>query len=304
MEAWTNGFINKVPTNFQTCSELLYANKDYDASLLTEQDHREIKERIDRGELKKYEYNWLLEKKQTKSWESFSIDEKQAFNFYNWLCMKNKAKYILEGYQKEVAPKIVKVHAVQLPIKEDNGKGDEIVGYIDLIADIKIGDRVVTAILDHKSSSRPYDWDAPLKSPQLALYKHMKAAEYNATHVGFIVIEKNLAADRIKICNSCNHNGSESRAKTCDNKIDGKRCIGEWNEIKTPRAKFQVLVCEMSDQYENMVIESIDETVDAIEKKVFPKNLSACHDWYGSDCPYLKYCLSSGKNMKGLKENL
>lgn len=300
VNSWTNGFINKEPIYIPTCTKLLYANKDYDANILTPEDYDEIDERLEKGEATRFDFNELVAKKKQTSWNSFSDSEKAYFNLINWICMKRKAKYILDGYVEKVLPKIIRVLSIQEPIKVDNGAGDELNGFIDLVAELE-GHGVV--ILDHKTSARAYDWDAPSKSVQLALYKHLKGPDFNTEKVGFIVMHKNLDHKRVKICSKCNHDGTASRAKTCDKEIDNKRCHGDWNETSKPEAVFQILIQNMSSEFEKTTIDNVDTVTQAVNTGIFPRNMDKCYDNYGSECPYLKFCHGGEKNMKGLCQN-
>jgi hypothetical protein len=306
LKCWTNGVINKAPIYIPTTTKLLYANKDYESSLLTPSDYEEIAKRIASGEIKQFKFSELVIKKKEESWDKLTDDEKSFFNLHNWLCMKNKAKYIIEGYKTKILPKITKVHCVQKEIKADNGSGDELSGFIDFIADVEGHG---TVILDNKSSARDYEWDSPSKSTQLALYVHMEGDNYNTRKAGFIVMKKNLNYNRVKTCKECNHIGKSSH-KTCDNMIDppmtgpgtGKayRCNGDWAEVVTPEAEFQVIIQDMPKQFETMTIENIDVVTQAIGTGIFPKNTDRCRDHFGGNCPYLDLCMSGGKTMKGL----
>lgn len=297
LKGWTNALINKKPVYVPTSDRLVYANKDYNPNILTEEDYAEINQRVESGELTSQDITRLIEQKKTKSWDSLSSKEKSYYNFVNWLCMKRKAWFMIESYKKKVMPKITKVHAVQKQIAADNGMGDELTGYIDLIADVE---GYGTVILDNKTSAREYAWDSPSKSPQLALYSHMEGPNYNTTKVGFIVMLKELNDNKIKTCKSCGHIGKGSH-KTCDNTVNTKRCGGEWVEVTNYEADIQILIQEVSTQFETMTIDNFDEVTNAINNNVFPRNLNSCHNTYGSDCPYLKYCMSGCKNEKGLE---
>ena len=100
-KAWTNGFINKSPIYIPTCPDLLYANKDYDANLLSEKDYADVKERVKEGTLQDIQLGYLIVKKKDKSWDSFTKEEKMYYNYTHWLCMRNKAHYIIDGYKKD-----------------------------------------------------------------------------------------------------------------------------------------------------------------------------------------------------------
>lgn len=292
LKGWTNGLINKIPVYLPTSEKLLYAVKDYNPDLLTKEDNEDVDNRIKEGTIQSFDHKELAAKKA----KNLSLEEKKFFNYINWLCMKNKARYMLEGYEKEVLPRIKKVHAIQKEIKSDNGAGDSLNGFIDLIADI---DDHGTVILDHKTSAMHYEPDQAAKSSQLALYLNMEGANYNTRLVGFIVMKKQLAMNRTKVCKSCGHVGEGSH-KTCNNTINGKRCGGEWSETVSPKAEFQVIINEMPTHFEEMTMNNIDDVASAIKQEVFPRNLSACDLQFGSPCIYRNLCHNG--SMHGLVE--
>lgn len=297
LKSWSNGIINKQPIYIPTSTQVLYANKDYEPSILTQKDYDAIAERITKGEVKKFSYEDLLAKKKQTSWDSFTDDEKSYYNLVNWYCMASKAKYMIQAYKDKVLPLITKVHCVQKEIKVDNGNGDDLSGFIDLIADVEGHG---TVILDNKTSARDYEWDSPSKSSQLSLYVHMEGTNYNTQKGGFLVMKKNLNYNKVKTCKECGHVGKGSH-KTCDNIIDAVkpyRCNGEWTEVSNPEAEVQVLIQEIPKRMELDTIENIDLVTKAINTQIFPKNTNTCENYFGSKCTYFDYCKSGKK--KGL----
>lgn len=297
IKGWTYGLINKVAVYIPTSSKVLYADKDFDITLLTQADRQDISERIKKGDLQDLSFEDIAGRKKSEGWESLTEEEKSFYNIYAWHSMKNKAKYMIDGYREKILPRIKKVHEVQHEIKADNGAGDDLTGFIDLIAEI---DDHGVVILDNKTSARDYEWDSAMKSPQLALYLHMVGEQYNTRKVGFIVTKKNLAKNKVKTCSKCGNDGSKSRAKTCDAIINDDRCHGEWTETTSPEAEFQVIVQDMPKRFEELAIEAIDDVTKAVNLGVFPRNLSSCFDTYGGKCPFLSLC-HKGK-MDGLVE--
>lgn len=294
---WTQAQINKVDTFLPTATNIIYANKDFDASLLTQEDYAEVDRRVKSGEVKTFVYEDLAKKKKNMSWDKMSEDEKKYYNLMNWLVMKNKAKYFIDAYEKQVIPKIKKVHKIQHPISISNGE-DEVTGFIDIVAEIEDYEGLV--IIDNKTSSREYDWDAVQKSPQLALYQYA-AEEFNSQYAGFVVMIKNLEKNKVKICTKCGNDGSKSRAKTCDAEVGTTRCHGEWKETTKPEAKIQIIINKIDTQFKELVIENFDEVTKAVKAEVFPMNLERCYDHFGGSCDYVKYCRSN-KCMVGLSK--
>jgi hypothetical protein len=294
LKGWTNGLINKNPVYLPTSEKIVYAAKDFDINLLTKDDYQEIDKRVKEGSLGNFTVEEVLAEKQSTGFDKLTVEYKRFFNFLNWLVMKNKAKYMIDGYREEILPRIKKVHAVQKPINADNGNGGTLSGFIDLIADI---DDHGPVVLDNKTSAREYEWDSARNSPQLGLYLHMEGPVYNTRKVGFIVTLKNL--ERTKVCSTCGHKGKGSH-KTCDNVINDKRCGGEWTN--SYKAAFQVIVNEMDVQFEEMSVEAIDDVAKGVAAQVFVRNTESCFDWYGNPCPYVNFCHKG--NKKGLVEEV
>lgn len=293
--------INNVSTFLPTSVHLVYAEADYDEELLTEEDIKEITGKIIELELNVPQaslfdvYQELRKKKKDKGFINLDNDEKVFYNLMNWYSLKNKGLLMLKAYRKKVLPKIEKVRAVQKYVALQNNEGDSIIGYVDLVADIK---DVGTVILDNKTSSMEYEENAVLTSPQLSLYTHILEQEYNTRKAGYIVLRKSVIKNRKKVCTKCKHDGSGSRAKTCDNTINGKRCGGEWNETIDPDIHIQFLVDEIPSKTEEIVINNFDEVNNAIKAGIFTRNFNSCHNTYGGPCPYLGLCFKD--NMNGL----
>ncbi len=105
--------------------------------------------------------------------------------------MKYKGLKMLEAYNTELLPEIKKVIEIQKEISlvgdSQNGKTeDSIVGFIDLVAEIEHEGQIVTAILDNKSTSRPYPKNCVETKEQTALYTYATGIEY----AGFLTINK------------------------------------------------------------------------------------------------------------------
>jgi hypothetical protein len=194
-----------------------------------------------------------------------------------------KAKLMIEAYKREVMPKLRRVASSQESVRWTDENGNDFVGVLDLKGDVGFGEMPI----DNKTSSRPYAQDAVEKSTQLAIYSkvtgHSKAA--------FIVMDKTIRKNRIKICEECGHDGTGGRHKTCDNVWDTNgRCGGAWTETIRPEASIQIIVGDVSPRLQEIVMEALSDTAQAIKAGHFPRNLNACDNQYGRPCPYREYC--------------
>lgn len=212
--------------------------------------------------------------------------------------LQAKAALMIEAYRKQVLPKL-KVVTSQESVRWTDEHGNDFVGVLDLKGDIGHG----VMPIDNKTASRPYEQDAVGKSTQLAIYSsvtgHSKAA--------FIVMDKTIRKNRIKICEECGHDGTGGRHKTCDNVPDSiGRCGGAWTETIQPEANIQIIVGDVNPRLQAMAREALSETAQAIKSNYFPRNLNACDNQYGRPCPYRNYCWkddASGLRLEPTKEN-
>lgn len=289
---FTYSYINEEKTYVPTYQDLVYQTGDFDADLLTQDDYNFIEENakqeiIERSTDYLEVYNSLKKRKSESGFDSLSIKEKKLFNLMNWLVLQHKGILMLDAYKRKVLPKLNKVYKVQYKISMSNEVGDEIVGYVDLIADVK---DVGICILDNKTSSMEYDKDSVLTSSQLSLYMHILEEEYKTRKAGYIVMRKSIIKNRKKICSKCGHDGSGKAHKTCDATINGKRCHGEWNETIDPDVHIQFIIDEIPKQTESIVLENIEATNEAIKTGNFTRNFNSCHNHFGSRCPYFQKC--------------
>jgi hypothetical protein len=300
IKAFTYAKINEVDTYVPTSQNVVYANTDFDLDLLSEDDHTYVKELFAKGTIKGPEdyleyYNSLREKKQSSGFDNFTVNEKKFYNVMNWLSLKQKGLLMLIAYEKKVLPKIEKVHAVQKYVSLENADGDKVIGYVDLIADVK---GIGTVILDNKTSAREYEEDSVLTSGQLSLYVHMLEEEYKTRYAGYIVMRKTIIKNRKKICKTCGYDGSGSRHKTCNNEVEGKRCGGDWAETISPDVFIQFITDEVPIETENIVLENFDNINEVIKAGNFTRNLNSCENYYGGKCPYFNLCYKG--SMHGL----
>lgn len=291
---FTNSTINKIDRYIPTYLEIVYSSTDFDADLITDEDRAFIGEKS--GQPHVDEAIAQIRAKRNKSGlNSLTDKEKLVFNLANWCSLKQKGLLMLEAYKKKVLPKIKKVLSVQKKVVLGNADGDEIIGYVDLVAEVE--DHGVV-ILDNKTSAMDYEEDSVIISPQLSLYTHILEEEYNTRKAGYIVMKKAIAKNKTKVCRSCGYDGSEGRHATCSNTIDGKRCGGEYEIKIKPEVFIQFIVDEIPEQTEEIVLENYDVINDGIKKGIFHRNFNSCQNWYGGYCPYMNLCYRG--DAKGL----
>lgn len=209
------------------------------------------------------------------------------YDYQCWASLRIKGRMLIEKYIEEILPRISKVHEVQ---RELEGRR----GFVDVVAEFD-GEKV---LIDHKTASRPYMYNATASDTQLCLYAHHLGLD----KIGFIVLNKRINRNSVKICKKCKYNGTHVRHKTCPQEVDGKRCHGTWEETTAPEAKIQVIIDRVPEAYQSLTMQSIGEVEHGIQQKVFPANLNACDKMYGKPCPYKEYCLY-GKT-EGLKKEI
>lgn len=287
---WRFQDVNGTRVYLPTHAELVYAKSDFDKDLLNEEDCLKI-ERTKEAILS------LVSKREEKGFESLSKEEKIITNQAFWFCLQKKGHYMLEAFKKKVMPRLTNVLSTQESISIKNDDGDEVIGYIDLVSEVKGYDSPV--ILDIKTSAMRYDEDdAVIFSPQLSLYMHAVGEKYNTRLAGFIVLNKQLLKNKVKTCKVCKYVAeSGSRHKTCSNEIPGGhgqpptiRCNSEWDEVIDPEVYVQFLVEEIPLATEELVLNNISDINTAISTGNYTANLSSCLNSFGSKCEFLNLC--------------
>lgn len=294
--------INGVETDLQTSENVLYAKADYDVDLLSANDVETLKEEATRSGLSGYTDHLSAFKEIRKKREesTLSLEETRYYNLSNWLCLRQKGLLMLEAYKTKVFPRLLKVHEIQKEIKLENENGDIVVGFVDLIADVE-GEG--TVVLDNKTAGRPYAPDSVKTSEQLSLYLHAVEQQYKTRKAGYIVLLKNVAKNKKKICQLCGDDGSSTSHTTCSVITDGKRCKGSFAITIRPEINVQFIVDEISERKEAEIIAAADLANDQINSGIFEKNENQCHNWYGQRCPYFNLCHGNSMNNLIKKED-
>jgi hypothetical protein len=162
-DAWTWGEINSVTVNLSEPGVIKYSKADYDESILTDDDKKDLETR---GE-----------------------DP-------SWISLKRKGFMILEAYRDQILPRIKEVKFVQKDIKLENDSGDSFIGFVDFCAVWEDGR---TIIFDNKTSSIKYADDSAGISEQLATYFEATKEELKVDAVGFIVIPKKMRKQKLPL---------------------------------------------------------------------------------------------------------
>lgn len=189
-----------------------------------------------------------------------SLDGKSV-KYQSWASLQKKGEMLIEAYYRDFFPQIKKVLAVQKYFAMPNGVGDEIIGFADVILELKDGRIVVP---DHKTSSSNLKQVVENESykKQFHLYYEAFKDQYPIDAIGPIVLEKKIRA-------------------------------------KEPRARVSYQFDAPSEQIVDETIEEFDQVLYDIKQGKFPCASPNC-DAYGQQCCYKKYCKSGGANMTGL----
>lgn len=207
-----------------------------------------------------------------------------------WISLHHKANLFLQAYYKDVLPQIKKVLIVQEPVSIKNVEGDEITGFLDLIAELENGK---TYLLDNKTTSMKYTPESAQESQQLALYHYIMKDTYKLDGVGYIVMNKKINKNKVKICKECGVKNKSSHV-TCNefNSQDGslakvKRCKGEFSITMSPSVDIQIILSKLNEGLEEKTIEEFDKINTLISNAVFDKKHNP-NGKYGP-CAYSSY---------------
>lgn len=297
---WRFQEVNGKETYIPESIDIVYAKTDFDKDLIDQSKLEMFKVTMD-------QITQAIDHKEDKGYENIPDEIKRLANIGYWLTLHTKGLLMIEAYRETILPKIVRVISIQEKIELENEEGDGVIGFIDVIAEFIDHGNVVT---DNKTSARDYELDSVKYSPQLTLYVNAVGQKYNTRKAGFIVMSKQISKNKKKVCKTCSHDGSDSRAKTCDQEtlqtVESKkgpvekmvRCNGEWNETLRPKARVQLIIDEIPEAAESLVMENIADINNAIKTGLFTKTLSRCTDSFGKDCEFIRLCYEN--KMDGL----
>lgn len=165
--------------------DIEYFKSDIDLSILDENQIESLKKfdpEVEDHETFIEECFAIIKKK-----EKLSEEDQKLYNRIAWECLYSKGLMLIEAYNNDIMPQIHTVFEIQKKIELTDDNGNTVIGYIDAIVSfIDAPDRKV--ILDNKTSSKAYDADSVLESPQLATYCEAEQIEYGA----YAVVEKTI----------------------------------------------------------------------------------------------------------------
>jgi hypothetical protein len=262
-DKWSYQEINGVNEDLARSTNVVYYNGDFDVDVLNDDDifiiFKELENlgyEFDHKNLEKL-HNELTQAKRDKV---FGDDEKKIFNFISWYSLFKKGEMILEAYKEQILPRIKRVISIQKYFSVKNEVEDELIGFIDMIAEWEDG-RIIR--FDHKTSSTKYKDESVKESEQLATYTIATEDQHKEKTAGFIVFLKTI------------------------------------RKKKLPRVQIQVIIDEVPIELENKVLDQYDEACQNIKNGVYNANLQSCEDERGFKCAYYKLCHQNG-DMDGL----
>lgn len=265
----------------------VYAASDFDPDLLNSEDLKFLSAKIIEMGLLEINPVDLYERcksaKAQKAYRTFSIKEHKYYNLCNWMSLRRKGHLMLVANREKVLPLITKVIGTQVEINLANDEGDSVIGYADVVCKWK--GYTEDLVMDYKTSARAYEENAVLVSAQLALY----GKALGIKRAGFIVFKKQVLKNRTKICSACSHTGTGSRASTCDNEVNGKRCKGAWIEKITPEIDVQIIIDRIPERTTEIISENIEMVNRGVRAGIFTRNLDNCVKPYGR-CAYYNLC--------------
>lgn len=264
-DKWTTQEINSVKTPLADDPNVIFFNGDFDIGVLLDEDSFIIFEHLknlgfefDSQNLDQIHKELCTSKREKR----FTADEKVIFNYLAWYSLLRKGEMILNAYYTQVLPRIVRVISMQKYFSIRNDVDDELIGFIDMIAEFLCDDGVVRVIrFDHKTSALKYEDDSVKESEQLATYTIATEEEWPQKTAAFIVMEKKIRK-------------------------------------KDPRVRITVIIDEIPQALEDKVLEQYDNACEKIKAGEFPANLESCVDAKGFRCSYYKLCHES--SMDGL----
>jgi hypothetical protein len=294
---WKEQEINGELTELADTTKVQYLGSDFDAELFSESDNELIAKSTVFATAKELYEN-------LKGREDLTEEEKQQWNYINWLSLYKKGSFLVNKFMEFVDENVEEVLQTQVSIELEhhevythiNDLGEEVetrdavIGQGDFI--VKLRNHAYPVILDLKTSTKFYDRNSVKESKQLALYLLYFREHYpGMTKAGFVVLNKAIKKNREKICTVCGHDDSGTNNKTCTNKVEGKRCNGAYTNKIYPEATMQFIVDEVPEAMIESVVEGFNSTRDRIKAKEFTKNLDACVRFNGKiKCAFYDYC--------------
>jgi hypothetical protein len=229
-----------------------------------------------------------------------TLEEERFLHYATVLSMLRKGYLMLDSFYANILPKITRVVSTQTKVDIQDGAGNEITGYIDLLCNMEgyelSNGRKLTSedlvVADVKTASATY-WekldniedsdqlDGYLCSPQVQSLQ-------STNLVCYMAISKQISKIEKSFCKSCGHEKSTTHKK-CNNEVDGKRCNGDWNESVTYFCESKIVIAERNLQEAAQIYTDYDHIVRAIQADIYPRNRESCMA-YNQVCEYKDIC--------------
>jgi len=294
-DTWQNQKINKVPTDLSVLLTINYSSRDIDLDLLEAQDFVDINDVCGKGA--SFKIDEIVAKKKANSFQYLSKKEKKLINYTSWLCLKVKGKMLLQEAKRIIDENMIELLGTQVKVELENEDGDTSIGYADLVVRWKGYDKPI--VMDFKTSSPDYKSDSVRTSPQLSGYVLGLSERFENTKLGgYIVLNKNIVKNKIKICASCFYNGTGKTHRLCNNEIENSmmentrtsRCNGEWIETFTRSVKSQVIIDETTEDFTQKTLDNYDFVCKNVKAGEFPQNFGSCIRYGISKCDFYNLC--------------
>lgn len=268
----------------------VYSDKDFDPDILEEVDHKLLRKYIKTAgyELTDVVELWQAIADEIKEKKRTSLINQEYYNYCCFLSLRRKARILLDIFRDEVLPQIDEIHSIQEYVKLDNGEGDTLIGYIDLVGKLKGEDFL--RVIDIKTSSAKYKKNSVQESQQLAIYTEYKDMDKAA----YIVLVKNPEVKDVMVCNSCDNDEEYlgKRRKKCP------ECGAELEfDYQDKNYIYQIVKGEVTEEFKDEIFEEISDVMADMNEKEFPVNWDSCFQ-FGKKCPYYQFCRDG--NMEGL----
>lgn len=281
-----------------------YYDSDFDYDLLDQASIKTIREYAKNTNNNTDIIEFMKQQKDKRKDDTFKTQDEsfiKYFNLVNWYVLNNKGEYMLHAYRAQLLPRFKRVLAIQEPLVLTSACGDTVEGILDLVAELHDGS---IAIIDNKTSSMDYTKESVRLSQQLALYKvilnnmHSEGKfPHKIDNAGYAVIKKRPNKVNDRTCTKCGFKSAGKHA-TCNNEVDGNRCHGVWDSNIKLTFETQFIVDNISEDHEELVLDTVNSVNSAINNNIFQPNLSSCIGKFGK-CAYYDYC-HRGKTMDGL----
>jgi hypothetical protein len=292
-DRWKVGYVDSKAIDVFDNPDVVFANADFDALVLEENDLILMKSWIKELGLESLGSNPVnvfkeVLKIKKNPYKQNKANELAYFRRASWVALNRKGGILLDAFKEQFYPLIEEVLATQVHGSlTDPTTGDSISGYIDFIVRVKGYSSPI--IIDLKTAAQEYSLEQAKKSEQLSTYLILKGQEYSTSLVGYVVLIKNIPKEVESYCEICN-NKKNSKHKTCDNLVNGKRCGGAWLSKTILKPKVQFLV-ESRDQFAlESLLQDYGSTLLAMKNDIHYRASEQCSNWFGKPCIYEKLC--------------